>query len=174
MVAHNPAAAYVGGSELKLRLDQGEDHSVRSYQLEGIRQDQSQGNKGNVDHAEIDRFRNIRLAEKSRVELFPYDHARIAPDFPGQLPMANIDRVNLSRAFLEQTIGEPSSRSADIQRRNPVRRNRKMPERPLEFQSTAAHISRASVHRERCVRLDFGGSLIDHRVPDPYLSGHDR
>src|SRR2546423_14874502 len=104
--AHDAAAAHIRSLELKLRFDEREDHSVGSYQLESVRQDQSQGNKGNVDDAKLDWIGNIGAAEKTRVEFFAHDYAWVAPDLPRQLAMPNIDRIDFRRAALEQTIGE--------------------------------------------------------------------
>src|SRR5438046_10137316 len=106
--AHDPAAAHIRSLELKLRFDEREDHSVGSYQLERVRQDQSQGNKGNVDDTKIDWIANIGAAKKTGVEFFAHDYAWIAPDFPGQLAMPNINCVDSPRAALQEAIGEPA------------------------------------------------------------------
>ena len=57
------------------------DHTVGSYQVEGIRQDQSQRDKGNIDHAEIDRFRHVSRREVTRVHLLPNHDSRIVAEF---------------------------------------------------------------------------------------------
>src|SRR2546423_12641664 len=118
--AHDAAAAHIRSLELKLRFDEREDHSVGSYQLERIRQDQSQGNKGNVDDAKVDCIGNISAAKKTGVEFFADDYAWVAPDFPGQLAVPNINCVDFPRAALQEAIGESTGRCADIERRESI------------------------------------------------------
>jgi len=58
-IADDSATPDVCTLQLKLRLDERENHTARSYQVECIGQDQSQRNEGDIDHAEIDEFRNV-------------------------------------------------------------------------------------------------------------------
>ena len=105
-IPNDPAVRDFRRLEFKLRLDQRQDHTVGSYQVEGVRQDQSQRDEGNIDDAQVDLLRNVFAAEIAGVQFLTNDHARIVPDFPGQLPMAHVYRVNFCRASLEQAIGE--------------------------------------------------------------------
>jgi hypothetical protein len=50
----------------------------------------------------------------ARVEFLPDDDARILADFPIELAVADIQRVNAGRAMLEQAIGEPARGRADV------------------------------------------------------------
>ena len=108
-IAHNAAAPDIFALQLELRFDQRKDHSVWSYQLERVRQDQSQRDERNIDHAKIDKFGNVRARKKSRVQLLHYNHTRIVPDFPRQLAVPNVHRINLRGAPLQKTIGESAS-----------------------------------------------------------------
>ena len=59
-------------------------------------------------------LRHIGLRKKTRVQFFVNDDARIVAQFPGDLAVADIDRVNFGRTALQQTIREPAGRSADV------------------------------------------------------------
>src|SRR5205823_10301160 len=100
-LADNAAAVDVFALQFKLRLDQRQDHTVWSYQLESPRQDQSQRNKGNVDHAKIDILRNMFVRKKARVEFLHYHDAWVVSDFPGELAVPNVDRENFGCAALQ-------------------------------------------------------------------------
>src|ERR1700736_6108275 len=100
-LAHDAAATDVVSFQFKLRLDQDKNHTVWSYQLECVRQDQSQRDKRYIDNAKIDRLRDMLPREKSGVQFLHDDHPRIITDFPRQLVTTNVHRVNLCRAALQ-------------------------------------------------------------------------
>ena len=66
-VSNDSTVSDFRGSKLKLRFDQRQDHTVGSYQVEGVRQDQSQRDEGNVDHTQVDSLRHVRTTEVSGV-----------------------------------------------------------------------------------------------------------
>src|SRR6266536_1380300 len=86
--------------QFKLWFDERENHTAWSYQVECVRQDQSQRNERDIDHTKIDKFWNVLSREKARVQFFQDNHTRIVPKFPIQLAMANIDSVNFGTATL--------------------------------------------------------------------------
>ena len=99
-LAHNSTAADIFPLQFKLRFDQRQNHTALGYQLESTRQDQSQRDKRHVDHTKIDKLRNVLAGKKPRIHFFHDHDARIVPNFPGQLAVANIDCKHFRRAAL--------------------------------------------------------------------------
>ena len=58
------------------------------------RHNQQQRDEGNIEHSEVDDFRDIIRLEMTHVELLPADHPRIIPQFPDQLIRADIEGVH--------------------------------------------------------------------------------
>src|SRR5207248_10087005 len=58
-IANNSAFAYFRALQFELGFYERENHSTWSYYSEGVRQHHCQRNKGNVDHAHLDRFGNV-------------------------------------------------------------------------------------------------------------------
>ena len=58
-IANNSAFAYFRALQFELGFYERENHSSWSYQSEGVRQDQREGNEGDVDHAHLDRFGDV-------------------------------------------------------------------------------------------------------------------
>src|SRR5262249_14468782 len=173
-LANNPAAADIAAFQFKLRFDQGQNHTVRSYQLERARQDQSQRDKRNVDHAKIDILRNMLARKKSRIHFFDYRYARIVSEFPRQLTMADIDRKNFRGATLQQTIRESAGRSANVERDFAAGNDSKVIERAAKFQrATTCELLRLR-HGNWRVDLDQLRGLRKNVVPHPYFASHDR
>ena len=172
-VGDDAAAADVFGLQLELGFDQGEDHSRWSYQLEGVRQDQSQRDEGDVDHAKVDRLGNVGAREVAGVQMFAHDHARIVADFPGELAVADVDRVNLRRAALQEAIGEAAGGRADVERGHAGGIDREMIERAFEFQSAAADIFRRRGDDEFGVGRDFDGGFVQDAIAEADFAGHD-
>ena len=57
----------------------------------------------------------MRPGKRTGIELFHHDDARIVAEFPGELPVTDIDRIDLRRAMLEQAIGESAGRGSEIE-----------------------------------------------------------
>src|ERR1043166_1658412 len=119
--------------QFKLRFDQGQDNAGGPDQLERARQDKSQGNKGNIDHAKIDKFRDMLAGKKTRVRLLTNNDTRIVADFPRELSLADINRINLLCPALQKAISESTGRRADVERNGAGDIDRKMVQRAAQF-----------------------------------------
>src|SRR5207244_9780739 len=75
-VAHESAAADIFALQFKLRFDERQNHTVWSYQLESVGQDQSQRDERNINDAKIDRYWDVcaRRSEEHTSELQSPDH----------------------------------------------------------------------------------------------------
>ena len=59
-------------------------------------------------------FRHLLRRQQPGIRLLPHDHPWIAPQLPGQLAVAYVDRIDAGRAMGEQDVGEAARRRADI------------------------------------------------------------
>jgi len=64
---------------------------------------------------------NLIACEESGIDSFQNDHAWIATEFPIQLPVTDINRVNLFGAALQHAVGEPTGRRPDVDRQAAVK-----------------------------------------------------
>ena len=67
-----------------------------------------------VDRAEIGR--QIFAPQVPRVEALDDGDARIGPEPPGELAVADVERDHVARAAVEQHVGEAAGRGADVER----------------------------------------------------------
>src|SRR6202011_1151192 len=72
---------------------------------------------------------------------FQNNDARIVSNPPRQLSVADIDGVNFLRAALQQAIGEPAGRSANVERNFVGNIDTEMIECAFQFLSTATDIA---------------------------------
>ena len=63
--------------------------------------------------------------------------ARIVAQLPGELAVADIDRMYLRRAMRQQHIGEAAGGGADVEADPPGRRQAEMAQRVVELQPAA-------------------------------------
>src|SRR4029077_19733223 len=110
---------------------------VLGYQLESPRQDQSQRDKRNVDHAKINQLRDLFARKESCIHFFHHHHTRIVPQFPSQLTMTNVDREYFRRAALQQEIGKSPRRRANVERGLSLNIDSKKVERTAKFRRAA-------------------------------------
>ena len=160
--------------QLELGFDQRENHTIWSYQLESARQDQTQRDEGDIDHAKIDKLRNVLTREKPRIQLLQHNNTRIVPDFPCQLAVADIHRVHFGGAALQKTIGESASRCADVQRNLIANTNIETIESAFQFQCASTGIARSLRDRNFCIGRDQVGGFRNCMVPCSHFARHDR
>src|SRR4029077_5307028 len=98
----------------------------------------SQRDEGNIDYAKIDKVRDVLAREKSCVQFFHHHHARLVANFPGQLTVTDIHRVNFRRAALQKAIGETAGRCANVERDLAANIDLEKVQRAFQFERTSA------------------------------------
>ena len=68
---------------------------------------------------------------------FVHHDARVVPQLPGKLAVADIDRVHLRRAVRQQHIGEAAGGGADVEADAARRREAEVTQRMVELQPAA-------------------------------------
>jgi hypothetical protein len=89
-----------------------------------------------------------------RVGFLHDDDTGIAPEFPGELPPANVHGKNLCRAMLQQTIGEPAGGRAQVERGHSGDIQLKMAQGVFQFVAAAADVFFVRVQGEPVIGFD--------------------
>lgn len=113
---HNAAFADFSLADFKLRLHERDDIRLRRQQRANRRKHFRQRNERQVNHGQIHLFVEIRRREIAHVYALAVDDARIAHQFPRQLAVADIHRIHLFRAALQEAIRKAAGGRADINR----------------------------------------------------------
>ena len=112
-IAHH-AVGDVFPPGFKLRFDEG-DNLAAGRQAGGHgRENELEGDKGNVGYAKVRLFGQIFGGEIPAVKLFFAPHTRIAPQAVMQLVGADIKGEHPPGVMLKQAVGEAAGGGADI------------------------------------------------------------
>jgi hypothetical protein len=111
LVAH-PAAARVAPRHLELRLDQHQGLAARGQQPRHRRQDRRQRDERQVAHQPRHLLR--QPLEVARVDPVHHHHAGIGLQALVQEPPAHVHRVHPAGAAVQQHLGEPPGRRAEV------------------------------------------------------------
>ena len=84
--------------------------------------------------------RQVSGLERPRVRALDDDHARIVPKTPVELAVADVERDDAARAALEQHVGEPAGRGADVERLAAVDGDAECVERMRQLDAAAADV----------------------------------
>ena len=125
---------------------------------------QGERNERNVDHAQRHRVGKVIDGQIPRIEFFANDDPGIGPDFPIQLTVTDVHRVDAQRAFLQQTIGKTAGRRADIEAGLARRIDLEKIQRAFELQPATAHVSFLFADVDRTVGRDASARLV-HALP---------
>ncbi len=152
---------------LELRLDQRDKRRPLAGERKRRRQHRRQPDKARVADDEIDRFGDVLAAQSACVYPLANDDTRILAQFPGQLAMPDIDRINAPRTARQQHVGKAAGRCPDIERDPAARIDREMIERMGELDPAARYPGVvAPTHLDRgIIRQRFAGLV------DPPLAG---
>src|SRR5882724_1498612 len=114
-VADDAALADLRGADLELRLDQGDEAGRGRHQRERRRQYDFEADEAGVADDAIRSVRNIGTRKMACVRALEHDNARVLAQLPGQLPVSDIDGVDLGGAARQQHVGEAAGRGADVE-----------------------------------------------------------
>ena len=99
---------------LELGLNQTDHLAVGSQNAPQGRQDQPQGDEGDVHAGQIQLLRDLLMGEVPGVGPLQGDHPLIGAQLPGQLAVARVHGVHLGGAVLEHTVGKTAGGGADV------------------------------------------------------------
>ena len=96
--------------EFELRFDQGNDRKLVGKEAKDCRQNDGQGDKGEIEDGEIQRgIVDLRRGDAAGIEPFNDLDPGVLAEFPGQLAVPDINGKDFFRATLEQAVGESAA-----------------------------------------------------------------
>ncbi len=113
-VAHNAFFAHLFPASFKLRLDKADGLSPLSQQGGKYRENESQRNKREIRNRNIQRTGEMFGPQMTRVCALHDRNAFVLSQTPVELTVPHVDGPDVTRAMLEQTVGEAAGRGADI------------------------------------------------------------
>ena len=116
-IEHQPAGAHLVAPGLELRLHERDDVGARPEHRRHHRQDQRSEMNDTSMVTMSTRPGQLRRASRCRAFTpFEDEHARIGPQLPVELAVADVERDDVPGAALEQHVGEAAGRGADVER----------------------------------------------------------
>ena len=113
-VTHHAVFAHLLAACLELRLHQTDAHGVRGGDALCHREDVMQRNKGNIHTEKFNGLCKILRRDIADVRALHIHHARIRPQAPCQLTVANIYGIHLHGTILQHTVGKAAGRCTDV------------------------------------------------------------
>jgi len=161
-IAHDTALANMLAAGFELGLDQRDQCGALGSERERRRQNRRETDKTRVAGNDVDRLGDLPARQRAGVQALMDDDARVLAQFPSELTMTDINGVNPARAALQQHVGKPAGRSADIQCGPTRYLDAKMIERMNEL-NAAARDPRviAALDRQCNIDRDLVASLVD-------------
>lgn len=138
-IAHDAFGADGRAPGFELRFDQDHRPGVGGAQSQRRRQQCRETDKAGIADQGIDGVRYLIDRQMSGIGLFMHHDASIATEFPCQLTVSYINRMNLCRAMRQQNVSEAASGGADIQANSVTRRQTKMRQRMIQLEAATRH-----------------------------------
>ena len=114
-IAHDAALADALWAHLELRLDERNEERAGSGKLQRRSQRLDQGDEADVGGDGANRLGHRLARQPPCVEPFERHDARVGLQAGVQLAVADVGRINLCRAAIEQHLREAAGRGADIE-----------------------------------------------------------
>ena len=148
--------------------------SARVQRREGGRHGQ-QRDEGQIGDREVDRTAEVVRGERADVHPLADRHPRIGSQGPRQLTPADVDRVDVGGAPLQEAVGEPAGRRAGVEGAAPVDDDRKRVERRRELLAAAGDVARlGNRHPDGLVGAHLPGRRRRGGAPHEHATRADR
>src|SRR5262245_4895160 len=138
LVTHDAAFTDLFTPDFELGFDKHDHNSRFPDQRRNDWKDFGQGNEGDVGDDDVKTVSEVIRREVTRIDVFARFDPAVLPQFPIQLAMPDINRDDAGRASLQQTIGKPAGRCADVEADSVSRFDLEMVERSDQFQTATA------------------------------------
>src|SRR5712692_6759224 len=139
------------------------------------RQNQGCGNEGNIHDDQVHDFANLLLSEVTGVSLLQQSDALILTEAKIDLPIARVHRNDAGCPVLQQAVGEPAGRGADIQ--TDFAANLDMPMLESLFQLEAATTDVLQVFAQESevgLYIHAGAGLLDFLSINQHFASEDQ
>ena len=139
-IPDDAALADLAFSHLKLRLDQCENESAIFDQPQHRGNHEPKRDEGCIDHGDVDPVRHAAAVVMAEVCPFDADDPGILSEFPSELAVANIDRIDLHCPRLEEAVGEAAGGGPDVEGNQAPDGKAERIEGAPEFEATPADV----------------------------------
>lgn len=170
-LAHDAALPDGVASRLELRLHESDKITFVAKLLERRGQRQTQRDERDIGHHEIDGL--VHRNGVARVHALVHDDTRILPETPVELALPHVDRVNPDGTTLEEDVGEPARRGADVDRDLPRHVEAEGVERAGQLVATSRDVLGSGVDRELRILGDGRGSAVSSAAIHTHDTGKD-
>ena len=161
-------------SGFELRLDETDGLSAVREPFSQYRQDDPQRDERDIHAREIHRFRDLFFGHVTEIGPFQVHDAFVGPQFPGELAVADVDRVHLHGAVLQHAVGEASGGGADVHADLALQCEAEFVHRLFQLEPAAADIGHLfAPDFDDIVLRDIGARLQLFLAVDINRSGHD-
>src|SRR5262249_42830732 len=124
-----------------------------------------------VDNDQVARSADLRRLERLRVRSLEHEDARVGAQRVRELPVADVDRRDGSCAALEEAVGEPTGRGAEIEASLAARADPEGIERTRELHAAAGDVGVVfSTYPDRRVFREKRTGLVDPHLADVDLA----
>ena len=110
-VAQHAPFGHLPGPGFELRFDEKNGMSLWCDTNHG-RQHLGQRDETQIRHENIDRLGQV--FQMTCIGSFHYDHTVVRTEFPCQLPVADVDGIHAPCACLQEAVGKPPGRRAEV------------------------------------------------------------
>src|SRR5262245_23343179 len=114
-IADDAAFADLAGADLELRLDERDELRDGRCKRERCRQHDLEADEAGIADDPIDGVRDVPAREMARIGALEDDDAGVLAQLPGQLPVADVDGVDLGGAPGQQHVSKAAGRGADVE-----------------------------------------------------------
>ena len=130
--------------------------------------------KGHVHHGDIKKLRNLFLRHIAEVRALKIYDALVIPELPRELPVADVNGIDLRRAVLQKYVRKSTGRSTAVNAGLARRIDRKDLQRLVELESSAAdERQRDSAHFDVGVRIDRHPRLVRTLPVNEHNAAHN-
>ena len=173
------AATAVGflAARLELRFDEGDEAAPGANEGGHGRQDQAEGDERAIEDGQVEGVKAVAEGggdEFAGVDALEDADARVLAEFPGQLAAADVDGRHLGGAVLEEAVGEPAGRGADVEGSEAADLEGEGRQGGLELVAAAADVAVAGDQFDRVLGTDLAAGFVGGVAGDPDLAGEDR
>ena len=173
-LAHDPAFADLCRTRLELWLDQCDDLAFWGEQPQRRRQHQRQTDEAGVDDCQAGADPPWQRFQVAHVGAVQHDDPRVGAQFPGQLAVADIDRIDAGCPPLQQAVGEATGAGPDIDGDQVVDSDRKRVECCGQLDSSAADVREGLPHCDGGSGVDQVSGFVRADTVDFDFTRHDQ
>ena len=142
--------------DLELRLDHRQAVERGAAQRERRRQHLGQRDERDVDHDQVGSVRELAGAQRAGVAALDHGHPRIVAQPPVELAVRHVDGDHVRGAALQQAVGEPTGRGADVEGPAPG---------DVDASASSALASLIPPRETNSARGDLDLDILGHELP---------